>query len=189
MLPVISRVTELNHEISVIANCPKSDQRRAVEFAVALVACYPGHQWGDDMVAKAYMRQLSNCLAGVDLDVLAAMMNPKTGLVSKLKKLPTIGDVSHWIEVAMEPKLTRIGWYLDEIKRIEDKRTEVEVTEEERERRLRVSKEVKAIMIETGRKLSGKTGPKATGQVDGPEANEARLRALKSLEAMRRGGE
>jgi hypothetical protein len=186
MLPAISKINELKREISTIANCPKADPRRAVEFAMALVGCYPGQQWADEKVAKHFMRKLSDCLAGVDLDVLTAMVDPKSGLVANSKKLPTIAEVHHWIENRMSPKYSRIGWYLDEIKRLEDSDEPEVVSPEERARRADMLKRASAAIKDAAYR---KAPLKPIQAQEGPELNEARMAALRNLETMRRGAE
>lgn len=154
-----ARVSDLRAEIDAIANCPKANGETAAKTAVALVAAYPSQQAHDPIVAKAYMRQLTELLMGQDLDVLQALLGE---FVRKHKFLPAVAEVADFIDSKMEPKRSRIGWYLDEIKAIEDRQAEEQVTPEERTRRADMLRNVSMVIRETAKatqRASSTLGP------------------------------
>jgi len=128
-----SRAQQIRAEIDAISKAPKATETEALRYVTALLASYPGQQSQDGRVARAYARQLRDLCAGVDLDVLQAMINPQSGLVSRQKFLPAIAEVSAFIEEKMEPKLTRLGWHIDELERLE-KKPDPPISDEERKR-------------------------------------------------------
>lgn len=153
-LPTFSRIAELKQEIAAIANVPKASSETALLAATKLVASYPGQQGSDPVVAKEYMRQIVNLCTGVDLDVLAVMIDVtiSTSLVRKEPTfLPTAAKVAEWIDWKMDPKRSRIGWYLDEIKSIEERETEEKVSPEERARRADMLRKVSQVIKDTAK--------------------------------------
>ncbi len=118
------------------------------------------------------------------MDVLASLLNPKTGLVSRLKWLPTIAEVSNFIEEKMDPKRSRIGWYLDEIAVLE-REAEPEVPEEERRRNLQMLKDVSRVIKDTAVATRRASPPLPAWQATEEEAQKGRLEALGYNDAMR----
>ena len=145
-----SRAQQIRAEIDAISKAPKATATEALRYVTALLASYPGQQSQDDRVARAYARQLRDLCAGVDLDVLQAMINPKSGLVSRQKFLPAIAEVSAFIEEKMEPKLTRLGWHIDELERLE-KKPDPPINDEERKRRAEMLRKTAAVIRETAK--------------------------------------
>jgi hypothetical protein len=126
-------------------------------------------------------------MMGADVDVLAAMLNPKSGLVSRLKFLPTLAEVGEFIEEKMDPKRSRIGWYLDEIALLE-REAEPEVPEDERRRNLQMLKDVNQIIKDTAAAKIKQTSSLSTWQATEEEAQEGRLKALEYHDAMKKAG-
>lgn len=189
-LPASSRIEEINRAIAAIANVPKATREVALKAATALVASYPGQQSSDPIVAKAYMQQLVSVCTGVDLDVLQAMLdvNLSTSLVRQERTfMPTPAKVAEWIDWKMQPKRSRIGWYLDEIAAIEKAAEEQALPADERQARaeklLKVSAEIRAAA-----KALRRASPKLDAwQATETEAAVGREEGLKRLEDMRGG--
>jgi hypothetical protein len=150
-LSTSSRISELRKEIDAITQVPKANLETAAKTAVALVACWPGQQSPDPMVAKAYMRQMGELLVGQDLDVLQKLLGE---FVRHHEFLPTIAKVADFIDSRMEPKRARIGFYLDEIASLERAAEERAVPAEERERRANMLRETAKVIRDTARAKS-----------------------------------
>lgn len=148
-----SRVQELREEISRIANAPKANSETAAKCVIMLLACWPGQQNPDQRVAAAFVQQLINLCTGVDVDVLQALVDPRGNFVNKREFLPSIASVSDFIEGKMEPKASRIGWYLDEIALLERK-VEPLISDEERTRRADMLRKTAVVIRETAKKLT-----------------------------------
>jgi hypothetical protein len=174
-----NRLHELRKEIDAIANMPKANSETAAKAAVALVACWPGQQAQDEMVAKAYMRRLTELLIGQDIDVLQKLLDE---FVRKQKFLPAIAEVEDFIDSKMEPKRSRISWYLDEIKALEERDSVRMASPEERERQYQRAREVSRIIRETAQKKCVQNLPPAIQMPDGKAAHAARMEALANLE-------
>jgi hypothetical protein len=183
-LQISTRVSELKAEIAAIANCPKANNEAAAKAAGALIACYPSQRAQDPQAEKVYQRQLIELLIGADMDVVAAMLNPKNGLVSRLKWLPTIAEVSGFIEEKMDPKRSRIGWYMDEIAVLE-RDAEPDVPEEERRRNLQMLKDVSQLIKDTAAATRRASPPLPAWHATEEEAQKGRLEALAYNDAMR----
>jgi hypothetical protein len=177
----LNRISELRAEISAIADVPKANGLLASKTALALIACWPGQQAQDPMVAKAYMRQLSELLVGQDHDVLNALLSD---FVRKQDFLPTIAKISEFIEGKMDPKRSRIGWYLDEIALLE-REAEPEVPEEERRRNLEKLKAVSKVIKDTANAMRRASPPLPAWHATEEEAQKGRLEALAYNDAMR----
>lgn len=136
------RIGDLRDEIAAITQVPKANGEFAAKCAVSLVACYPGQQSSDPNVAKVYFRQLTEAMIGQDVDVLHSMLDAKTGLVSRKKFLPAISEVVEFIEEKMDPKRSRIGWYLDEIERLEQAEEQISIPQEVRDRQVKMARNV-----------------------------------------------
>lgn len=84
--------------------------------------------------AEVYARQLIDVCTGVDMDALREMVNPRTGLVSTAKFLPSVAEVIEFLHAQMNaPKFAERWNRLA----IEDKRRaekDVEVSPEEHAR-------------------------------------------------------
>lgn len=136
-LPACSfRIAELRKEIDAIANCPKASEETATKAVTLLLANYPGQQNPDPRIAQAMVRQMVNVCTGVDLDVLQAMIELKSStslLRQESSFLPNPAKVAEWIDWKMDPKRSRIGFYLDEIAMLE-RRSAPPPSEAERER-------------------------------------------------------
>jgi hypothetical protein len=176
----LSRISELRQEISSIANVPKASRDKAIQYAMRLVSQHPGQQNQDERVAKMFMLDLTACLEGVDLDVLEKLVDPKR---VRSKWLPSVPEVAAFIDEKMEPKRVSIGFMLDEIAYLERRETTEAVSPEERARRADMLKRAAAVIRDAAYKKSPLRPMQAQ---EGPELNEARLKALRSLEAMRR---
>jgi hypothetical protein len=183
-LSTSTRIDELKAEIAKIANCPKANGEMAAKTAGALIACYPSQRAQDPQAEKVYQRQLIELLVGVDMDVLAALLSPKNGLVSRLKWLPTLAEVSDFIEEKMDPKRSRIGWYMDEIVVLE-REAEPEVPEEERRRNLQMLKDVSKLIKDTAAATRRASTPLPAWHATEEEAQKGRLEALAYNDAMR----
>lgn len=182
------RIQELKAEISAIANVPKANSETAAKAVTLLLACYPNQQNPDERVAKAFVQQLINLCTGVDLDVLQAMIEVNSGsslVRQKPSFLPNAGEVAEWIDWKMEPKRSRIGWYLDEIKAIEDRHEEAKVTPEERMRRVDMLIKVSQVIRETSKVTQRASPPLKAWQATEIEAAPLRIEALRNLDAMR----
>jgi hypothetical protein len=186
-LSTSTRIGELKAEIALIANCPKATGEMAAKTAGALIACYPSQRAQDPQAEKVYQRQMIELMMGADVDVLAVLLNPKQGLVARLKWLPTLAEVSDFIEEKMEPKRSRIGWYLDEIAVLE-REAEPDVPEEERRRNLQMLKDVSQLIKDTANATRRASPPMQAWQATEEEAIKGRAEGLKSLDAMRKSG-
>jgi hypothetical protein len=141
----------------------------------------------DPMLRATYKDQLVDCLAGVEISVLDRMIDAREGLVSKLIHPPSIGEVRAWIDKARAPMMTRIGWHIDEIKRIEQSDDKV-ITAEERERVAEGFEKLKQHLKSVGDNMRSR-GAKAVGlKVEQVRDDEALLASLRNLEEGRGNG-
>lgn len=94
-------------------------------------------------------------MVGVETGILQSMLNAKTGLVARHVAYgapPSIAEVNQWIERAQEPKRSRIGWYLDEISRLEQPPAPV-IPQDQRDAQIARAKEAARLIKETGRRM------------------------------------
>jgi hypothetical protein len=141
----------------------------------------------DPRLRATYKDQWVDCLAGVEISILDRMVDPKEGLVSKLVHPPSIGEVNAWVEKARAPMMTRIGWQIDEVKRIEQSDDKV-ISAEERERVAEGFEKLTKHLKSVGDNMR-RLGAKAVGlKVEQVRDDEALLASLRELEKGRHGG-
>lgn len=187
MLPAKSRLQELLDEQRAIANAPKADAEIGAKAALALVAQFPGQLSADDAIAQSFMRQLGSLMAGQDLDVLQAVLDPRRSGFSKF--LPGLPEIAEVLESKMQPKLTSLGYIQDEIEKIEDAAAEnaFHTSPEEREARLERWERIKAERQAVAKAVQRANPSSLEPWHATPEQAKGRVQALKNLEAMTKG--
>jgi hypothetical protein len=183
-LSISNQTSRLRAEISAIADTPKANGEMASKAAVALIACWPGQQAQDPMVAKAYMRALTELLLGQDLDVIQSLLGD---FVRKQDFLPSVAKVADFIDGKMQPKRSRIDWCMAQLEILE-REAEPDVPEEERRRNLQMLKDVSQLIKDTANTTRRASPPLPAWQATEEEAIKGRAEGLKNLEAMRKTG-
>jgi hypothetical protein len=79
-----------------LTGCSLSTAEEALKFVQILVSAYPPYQRQGDY--EVYLKMMAEACTGVPLPVLREMVRPKTGLLGKSRWMPSVSDVSDWIE-------------------------------------------------------------------------------------------
>lgn len=80
--------------------CSQMSKETAIEGAKVLLGCY---RTGEANDPEVYARSVVAVLAEYPVDVIHAVCDPRYGIASKLKWLPTIAELKEACEVAMAP--------------------------------------------------------------------------------------
>ena len=80
--------------------CSQMSRETAIEGAKVLLGCY---RTGEANDPEVYAKSVVAVLAEYPVDVIHAVCDPRYGIASKLKWLPTIAELKEACEVAMGP--------------------------------------------------------------------------------------
>ena len=80
--------------------CSQMSKETAIEGAKILLGCY---RTGEANDPEVYAKSVVSVLAEYPVDVIHAVCDPRYGIASKLKWLPTIAELKEACEIAMAP--------------------------------------------------------------------------------------
>jgi len=184
----LSKVDQLRQEVAELSEVPRANNQQAMQYATALLASIPRVPHPNDPdAAKAYRRQLTESLVGVEIEILDGLVNPRGQFLRKQVHPPAIAEVAQFVEDHMAPKLSAIGSKLDQITAIEERDAEAALPEEERARRADMLRKCASVIRETAKKVQRARPPLRANQATEEQVAPLRMEALKNLNAMRTG--
>lgn len=123
----------------------KAQASKAVSI---LVAAYPSTNKVDADAMTQFLNILERTLEPYPAEVLAEMINPRTGIISTSNFLPSIAEVKRWCDLKWDKLMPRaVDDRADEMRQLYGP-TDVETPEEREARRAVVKQKFEALMDE-----------------------------------------
>jgi hypothetical protein len=176
-----------------LTGCKLSTAEEASKFVQILVSAYPPYQRQGDY--EVYLRMMAEACTGVPLPVLRDMVRPKTGLLGKSRWMPSVSDVSDWIDgyqrkyqvTTGEPLAFREERFFDRNGRVIEGKTFSEPqTPEQRAEHAAMLDDLSSTLRAAAEAAKRGSGPSLPAWVASEEeAKEGRARGLAYLDSMR----